>query len=165
MRHLPRSRRSRPPYRVDSVRPARHTDHVPARDLERLATFLRDRRAELGCTQEEFVQRAGRLDSGKPSLSLKQLQRIEKAQVDSPRPKTLGALDRAADWPPGTCRLILEGHDVDASGRSLVDRATAEFASLDGAELLAATERWLKSLDRTQFEQAIATARELRAQG
>lgn len=165
MRHLPRSRRSRPPYRVDSVRPARHTGRVPVRDLERLATFLKDRRAELGVTQEEFVLRAGQLDNGRPSLSLKQLQRIEKAQVDSPRPKTLGALDRAADWPAGTCRLILEGHEVDLTGRSVMDRAVAEFVSLDGTDLLAAAERWMKSLDRTQYEQALATAQQIRAEG
>lgn len=161
MRHLPRPRRYRPPYRVDSVRPARHTHDVSVRDLERLATALKDRRAELGVTQEEFVLRAGQKPDGKPALSLKQLQRIEKALVN-PRPQTLGALDRAAGWVPNTCRQILEGRE-GAGAESAMDRAVAELSSLDGAALLAAAERWLTSLDRTQYEQALSAARQLRS--
>lgn len=108
MKYHKRTRRSRPPSRVDRTRPARQTVLVSLRDLERLATALIDRRAELGVTQEEFVRRAGNKPGGKPALSIKQLQRIEGHQV-SPRPQTLGALDRAAGWRPGSARRVLEG--------------------------------------------------------
>jgi len=129
MRHLPRHRRSRPPCRVDSRRPERHTDPVSARDLERLAKSLTDRRGELSLTQEEFVRRAGTSADGKPALSLKQLQRIEQAKVN-PRPKTLGALDRAAGWTPGSARQVIEGgvpSEADKTGQA---RLTAEEAQL-----------------------------------
>jgi transcriptional regulator with XRE-family HTH domain len=81
---------------------------VSARDLAKLGKFLTDRRAELGITQDEFVSRAG-TDAGKPALSVKQLIRIEKGRVSNPQPKTLGALDRGADWEAGSARSVLDG--------------------------------------------------------
>lgn len=44
-------------------------------------------------------------------MSVKTLQRVEAASVD-PRPKTLGAIDRAAGWPAGRSRALLEGEEI-----------------------------------------------------
>lgn len=163
MKYLERKRRYRPPYRVDSTGPDRQTDGVSARDLERLATALRDRRAELALTQEEFVRRAGQRPDGKPALSVKQLQRLEGHQV-SPRPQTLGALDRAAGWSPGSARRILEGGSptMATAAPSLGEQAVDQLSSLDGAELLEASRRWLMRLSRTEFDQALQAAERLR---
>lgn len=163
MKYLERKRRYRPPYRVDSTGPDRQTDGVSARDLERLATALRDRRAELALTQEEFVRRAGQRPDGKPALSVKQLQRLEGHQV-SPRPQTLGALDRAAGWSPGSARRILEGGSptMASAAPSLGEQAVEQLSSLDGVELLEAARRWHMRLGKTEFDQAVAAAVELR---
>jgi transcriptional regulator with XRE-family HTH domain len=75
---------------------------MPQEDPRRLGLAVRDRRGELGLSQEDFSRRAG---SG---LSLKQLQRIERGMV-RPRAATLGALDRAAGWTSGSARRVLDG--------------------------------------------------------
>jgi transcriptional regulator with XRE-family HTH domain len=72
---------------------------MSVRDLKSLGESLRDRRGELGLTQEEFAKRA--------EISLKTYQRVERGEI-TPRVKTLGALDRAARWVPGGARGLLE---------------------------------------------------------
>lgn len=113
MRHWTRSTRhlrtSRPHWRLDTTGPDGHTSRVAARDLKRLGLLVNRRRTELGLTQEEFVARAG---EGSDALSLKTLQRIELNQIQAPRSKTLGALDRAGAWPTGRARAILDGEDI-----------------------------------------------------
>lgn len=115
MRHWTRTTRqlrtSRPHWRLDTTGSDGHTSGVAARDLKRLGQYVNRRRTELGLTQEEFVDRAG---EGSDALSLKTLQRIELNQIQMPRSKTLGALDRAADWPVGRARAILDGEDIPA---------------------------------------------------
>lgn len=100
MRHMQRVRRARPGCRVDSIRPVRDTGPVPSRDITRLAAAARDARERAGLTQEEFAERGG--------LTSRTIIRLESA-VAEPRAKTLHGLDRAADWPPGTARAILDG--------------------------------------------------------
>jgi transcriptional regulator with XRE-family HTH domain len=78
----------------------RHPLHVAGRDVKRLARAVVDAREELGLTQEEFRK--------KGKLSIITVQRVEAGKV-SPRTKTFNGLDKAADWPPGTARGILEG--------------------------------------------------------
>lgn len=70
------------------------------RDLKRLAQAVQDRRAELSLSQGEFARRG--------NMGLKTVQRIEAAKID-PRVQTLGKLDAAADWRPGSARRVLEG--------------------------------------------------------
>lgn len=100
MRNLQRIRRARPKCRVDTERPLGHTVHVPVRDLKRLASAVKTAREQLGLSQEEFAKRG--------ELALKTVQRLEWGSV-VPRSKTLNGLDRAADWPPGAARGILDG--------------------------------------------------------
>lgn len=112
MRYLDRKRRKRPssgPFgRLDRATPGRQTGHVTPRDLKRLADAVIAARTELGLSQEAFAERAG---SGLERMSVKTLQRVEAAAVD-PRPKTLGAIDRAAGWPSGRSRALLQGDEI-----------------------------------------------------
>lgn len=132
MRHLQRIRRSRPKCRVDTQRPLGHTGDVPVRDLKRLAGAVRAAREKLGLSQEEFAQRG--------DLAPKTAQRLEWGTV-APRAKTLSKLDRAADWPPGTARKILDGEleaapdgpppaleHATAAHQRIVEMTWAEFA-------------------------------------
>lgn len=101
MKYLDRRRRSRPKCRLDSTRPLGHPDYVAQRDLKSpLARALKDRRAELGVTQEQFVARV-------PGMKIKTLQRAEGGS--KPHPSTLGQLDEAAGWPRGWARQIRDG--------------------------------------------------------
>lgn len=100
MRHMQRIRRQRPGCRVDSARPVRDTGPVPSRDITRLAAAARTARERAGLTQEEFAERGG--------LTSRTIIRLESA-VAEPRAKTLHGLDRAAGWPMGTARGILDG--------------------------------------------------------
>lgn len=109
MRHLEKKPRSRPRCRLDSRRPLRHSGPVSEKDLKRLGQAVKDRRGELGLSQEEFCERTS-ID-GQRALSIKQLSRIETGHVGSPRTKTLGALDRACGWTPGSARNVLEHED------------------------------------------------------
>lgn len=111
MRHMQRIRRKRPGCRVDSVRPVRDTGPVPSRDITRLAAAARTARERAGLTQEEFAERGG--------LTSRTIIRLE-AAVAEPRAKTLHGLDRAAGWPLGTARAVLDGTAVapDSSAES-----------------------------------------------
>lgn len=112
MRHLHRKIRKRPssgPHcRLDTATPGRQTVPMTSRDLKRLADAVVALRTELGLSQEAFAERAG---TGRDRMSVKTLQRVEAAAVD-PRPKTLGALDRAAGWTPGHARALVEGEEA-----------------------------------------------------
>lgn len=94
-----RSPSNKPRSRMDSTRPVRHAGRVAVRDLKRLASSVKAARNDLGMSQEDFARRA--------ELGLKTLQRIELEKV-TPRGKTLTSLDRAAGWPSGTARSILD---------------------------------------------------------
>ncbi len=126
MRYLDRKRRKRPssgPYsRLDKATPGRQTVPVTSRDLKRLADAVMALRTELGLSQEAFAERAG---TGRDRMSVKTLQRIEAAAVD-PRPKTLGALDRAAGWTPGHARSLVEGEEVPPEPAAPTSRPTHE---------------------------------------
>jgi transcriptional regulator with XRE-family HTH domain len=118
MRYLDRKRRKRPssgPHRrLDTATPGRQTVPVTSRDLKRLAAAVIALRTELGLSQEAFAERAG---AGRDRMSVKTLQRVEAAAVD-PRPKTLGAIDRAAGWPPGRSRALLDDEEMPVAPAS-----------------------------------------------
>jgi transcriptional regulator with XRE-family HTH domain len=79
---------------------------VAGRDFKRLANAVLDRRAYLGLTQEAFAARA--------NLAVKTVQRVEDGQES--RPKTLGALDRAAGWVSGSARKVVAGGEPEVEG-------------------------------------------------
>lgn len=107
-RKLERSR-SKPLCRLDNTGPGRHTARVASRDLKRLSKAVTQRRTELSLTQEQFAARAG---EGGQALSVKALQRLENGLISAPRPKTLGAIDRAAGWPAGRASAVWEGEYI-----------------------------------------------------
>jgi transcriptional regulator with XRE-family HTH domain len=82
---------------------------MSASDPKRLGTAITDRRGVLGVTQEEFAARIG--------MPVKTLQRIEAGKITRPRPKTLGLLDKGAEWPDGHARRINDG-EIDPSEQS-----------------------------------------------
>lgn len=136
MRYRVLKRRSRPKRRVDNCRPERQTVRVSARDFKRLGEAVYNRRAELGESQDEFVARA--------NMSVKTLQRIESGR--EVRAGTLGELNRAAKWEPGSAQAILAGgqptpekdpssiHDDDSKDVAELKRMAALL--LEHAELL-----------------------------
>lgn len=72
-------------------------------DWRRLARLVRDRRGDLGMTQEEVTAAGG------PSNSTVRL--IEGARRPGYRPATLRALERALRWERGSARAVLDGGD------------------------------------------------------
>jgi transcriptional regulator with XRE-family HTH domain len=133
MRHWAYRRRHayghRPVLRLDTTRPPRNTEQVASRDLKRLADAVVQRRAELGLSQEEFAERAG---TGDDRLPIKTLQRVE-LQKATPRAATLGAIDRAAGWPTGRARTLLDGDQAPAgtaTPMAPIDKSTATLADL-----------------------------------
>lgn len=82
------------------------------RDWQRLARYVRERRDELGLTQEEIATRGG------PSTATLRL--IETGTQDSYRAKSLRQLAEALRWTPESPRAILAGREpeeVQESGR------------------------------------------------
>ena len=84
--------------------------------LERLAREVVTRRAELGMSQEDVAAAGG------PSVATLRL--IEGARQPSYRPLTLGALDRALFWPPGSAAQVLAKTGTSPAGERGVAAAT-----------------------------------------
>jgi hypothetical protein len=74
---------------------------MAAKDWERLAEFVRERRVELGLTQEDARAAGG------PSTATMRL--IEGALQRSYQPATLRDLERVMQWERGSARMILAG--------------------------------------------------------
>jgi hypothetical protein len=72
-------------------------------DWQRLAACVRDRRSDLGLTQEETAAAGG------PSTATLRL--IENGRQGGYRPAILRALERALQWERGSVRAILDGGD------------------------------------------------------
>lgn len=90
------------------------------RNWPRLADYVRERRDELGLTQEEVATRGG------PSTATLRL--IESAAAESYRAKSLRQLEDALGWVPGSARAILadrEPHLLADSGQAQPDRTEA----------------------------------------
>jgi transcriptional regulator with XRE-family HTH domain len=107
---------------------------MSARDFKRLATAVLNRRAELRVSQEEFVRDV--------DLSVKGLQRIESGELTRIRAKTIGELDRAARWRPGSVQVTLDGGDptpLDDAGGDLRDEAERQLWAITD---LSEEERW-----------------------
>ena len=79
------------------------TGPVADRDWERLASYVRERREELGLTQEEVASRGG------PSTATLRL--IENNATDSYRQKSLRQLEDALGWTRGSVLAILAGDE------------------------------------------------------
>jgi transcriptional regulator with XRE-family HTH domain len=73
------------------------------RDWSRLARYVRERRDELGLTQEEVAGRGG------PSTATIRL--IEGGEQESYRPKSLRQLAEALEWTPESPLAILNGRE------------------------------------------------------
>lgn len=80
-------------------------------DRERVARRVRERREELGMTQEEVAT------SGGPSTATLRL--IENASPSIPRLKSQRQLENALDWEPGSYRALMMGGEptVKATAR------------------------------------------------
>lgn len=72
-------------------------------DRERVARRVRERRLELGMTQEEVAT------SGGPSTATLRL--IENASPTIPRLKSQRQLENALEWEPGSYRALLRGDE------------------------------------------------------
>lgn len=99
MRYLQRHRRWHAQCRVDRTRPAVDNGTMTTTGRDKLARAVQSLRAELNLTQAEFGERGG--------VTERTVQRVEKSESVSPR--TLGAIDRAAGWEPGTAQRVIEG--------------------------------------------------------
>lgn len=78
-----------------------HTGAVPAQDHERLARYVRERREELGLTQEEVATRGG------PSTATLRL--IENAAGAAYKAKSLRQLEDGLGWARGSAIAVLGG--------------------------------------------------------
>lgn len=70
-------------------------------NVQRLAQYVVARRSELGLTQAEAAALA--------QLAVATIQVIEAAEQERFRPVTMGAVDRALSWAPGSVASILAG--------------------------------------------------------
>lgn len=86
-------------------------------DREHTARRVRERREELGMTQEDVAT------SGGPSTATLRL--IENASPTTPRLKSQRQLENALDWEPGSYRALMQGGEptVKASAARPTPRA------------------------------------------
>jgi transcriptional regulator with XRE-family HTH domain len=86
-----------------------HTDGMNPRDWGRLARYVRERREDLGFTQEDVATKGG------PSTATLRL--IENGTQETYRQKSLRQLEAALGWEPGSVRKILDGGEPVIAGR------------------------------------------------
>lgn len=109
-------------------------------DWERLATKVRNRRNELGWSQDEAVAAAGGGIS-KPVWSI-----IENARQDSYKERTLAALCRALRWRFESVDLILAGGEPVEFSDDHLDRQVKMLEDLRDVGLSSVPDRILASL-------------------
>jgi transcriptional regulator with XRE-family HTH domain len=124
---------------VDVPGRVRHTGHVPEPDRRLLARHVRERRDELGLTQEEAAARGG------PSTATLRL--IENAADASYRPKSLRQLEQVLGWAPGSARAILAGGEPE-----LLNHRPRDPRAPVGADLYDAIFEYLLSRGGTPHE-------------
>jgi transcriptional regulator with XRE-family HTH domain len=90
-----------------------------------LATFIRERRQDLGLTQQQLGERVGE------GIGQSEISRLEMGTVSTPRPKRLIALAKALDVPFG--ELLLRTGLIEAYQRDQVDSLASQLLSEDPA--------------------------------
>jgi hypothetical protein len=123
-----------------------------------LDAAMNERRLELRLRWAEVARRAG--------MSYPNLRRIRNGDISLTEFAATG-IDQALKWPPGTAMAKHAGTaDADAVKESAdpVEIATRDLITLDGEELLRATEKWLRRLDRTDYMRALNEAMRVRAE-
>lgn len=86
---------------VDESERVSHTGQVPAPDRRRLARRVRERRAELGLTQQELA------GAGGPSTAT--LRFLENAAPIAYKGKSLRQLEQSLGWAAGSVKALLDG--------------------------------------------------------
>lgn len=81
---------------------------MTAKALQRLATAVKQRRAELGLAQGDL--------SGRGGPSIVTVGQIERGQIEKPQASTLSRLDKALRWAPGTAAAVLAGAKAPTVG-------------------------------------------------
>lgn len=110
----------------------------------RVGRAIKRRRHELGISQDEAVDRAGK-GAAKPVWSI-----IENGRQDSFKPRTLAAICRALDWQPDSLERIAAGEDPIAVGGPRAGDSPQGVTVVDTKALLAlhtAIERTATRLD------------------
>lgn len=95
---------------------------MPETPQERLARYVRERREELGMTQEGVANRGG------PSTATLRL--IEGASLTTPRPKSLRQLEIALYWGPGSALAVYRGGEPVILERDPLGDLTPEEARI-----------------------------------
>jgi transcriptional regulator with XRE-family HTH domain len=90
-----------------------------------LAIFIRERRQDLGLTQEQLGERVG------DGVRQSEISRLEKGTVSMPHPDRLIALARALDVPFG--ELLLRTGLIEAYQRDQIDRLASQLLSENSA--------------------------------
>lgn len=103
-------------------------------DHERLAEHVRLRAAYLGLTQQQVSERTHELDPKGKGLSIRTVSQIWNAKEADRYDRTLGLLDRALEWPPGTSKALMDGEEPP------------EMADPSDAEKVEALERQIQEL-------------------
>ncbi len=109
--------------RVDVSARVLHTVSMAPKDWKRLAGYVRERRDELGLTQEQVAAAGG------PSTATLRL--IETSAQSEYRAKSLRQLEDALRWRSGSVRAILAGGEPAEAGRSPADVRDPAEADLD----------------------------------
>ncbi len=114
---------------VDESERVRHTGQVPAPDRRRLARRVRERRAELGLTQQELAAAGG------PSTATMRL--LENAAPVGYKQKSLRQLEQSLGWAAGSVKALLDGGEPTLAPAGAAPATLAPDTELPaGAELL-----------------------------
>lgn len=81
--------------------------------LQRLGELISLRRGEIGASQSELASSAG--------LSRDRWVVFEAGRARNPRPQTLGGIERALGWMPGSIRTFLNGGDEPHVTQGVMD--------------------------------------------
>ncbi len=84
-------------------------------DWLKMAEAVRNRRGELGLTQDEVVERMD------PPIGIQTYRRVEAGDQPNYRPTTLAAVARALDWPSDMLTRLATGRSGKATAAHLTE--------------------------------------------
>lgn len=115
---------------------------MPAQEpTSALGEAIRDRREQLGMTQEQLSAETKRVDERGKGLSPRAIGAYERGEIQSMHFSSMEILDAALEWPPGTVRAMLHGSPLPSDSGPVsarLDELESQVADLrsDIADLI-----------------------------
>jgi hypothetical protein len=118
--------------------------HTEETAWERLAAFVRDRRVDLGMTQDEAAARAGK------GMNRTTWGKVERARLDAVSAKTEYAICRALKWTGDSVQRIHKGEDPIPIGGIISD--ATEMSTIEALESDPELDEWAREVVVTLYK-------------